>query len=84
MLGKAKLTWPELQGVTFWELVDPVVTDPVAQDNDKRNNIQMYTEIPYSSTQTEGKSLPNIHILSLSCRTGSPTIGSTVCRTFEF
>ena len=26
-------------------LIDPVVADPVAQDNDKRNNIQIYTEI---------------------------------------
>ena len=25
-----------------WELVDPVVADPVAQDNDKRDNIQIY------------------------------------------
>ena len=33
--------------VNFWELVDPVVADPVRQDNDKKNNIQMYTEIPY-------------------------------------
>ena len=23
-----------------WELVDPVVADPIAQDNDKRNNLQ--------------------------------------------
>ena len=30
-----------------WEPVDPVVADPVRQDNDKRNNIQIYTEIPY-------------------------------------
>ena len=56
-----------------WELVDPVVADPIAQDNDKRNNIQIYTEIPYESTQREGTKLPNIHILLLSCRTGSPT-----------
>ena len=26
----------------LWELVDPVVTDPVAQDNYKRNNIQIW------------------------------------------
>ena len=25
-----------------WEPADPVVTDPVRQDNDKRNNIQIY------------------------------------------
>ena len=31
----------------FWEPVDPVVTDPVPQDNDKRNTIQIYTENPY-------------------------------------
>ena len=58
-----------------WEVVDPVAADPVAQDNNKRNNIQIYTEIPYQSTQN-----PNIHILSLSCRTGSATTGSTGCR----
>ena len=27
-----------------WEPVDPVVADPVRQDNDKRNNIQIYTK----------------------------------------
>ena len=64
----------------FWALVDPIVADPVRQDNDKRNNLQIYTEIPYQSTQREGTKLPNIHILSLSCRTGSPTTGSTGCR----
>ena len=30
-----------------WEPVDPVVADPVRQDNEKRNNMQIYTEIPY-------------------------------------
>ena len=30
-----------------WQPVDPVVADPVREDNDKRNNIQIYTEIPY-------------------------------------
>ena len=62
--------------------VDPVVADPVRQDNDKRNNIQIYTEIPYQSTrcQRAGTKLPSSHILSLSCRTGSPTAGSTGCR----
>ena len=39
---------------TSWEPVDPAVTDPVRQDNDKRNNIQMYTENLYSSTQEGG------------------------------
>ena len=33
--------------VFYWEPVDPVAADPVRQDNDKRNNIQIYTEIPY-------------------------------------
>ena len=28
-----------------WEPVDPVVADPVRQDNDKRNNIQIYIYI---------------------------------------
>ena len=68
----------------FWEPVDPVVADPVRQDNDKTNNIQIYTDIPYSSTQGEGTKLPNTHILSLSCRTGSPTTGSTGCRLLSF
>ena len=27
---------------TNWEPVDPVVADPVRQDNDKRNNIQIW------------------------------------------
>ena len=31
----------------LWEPVDPVVADPVRQENDKRNNIQIYTEILY-------------------------------------
>ena len=30
-----------------WKPVDPVVADPVRHDNDKINNIQTYTEIPY-------------------------------------
>ena len=29
---------------TLWDLVDPVVADPVRQDNDKRKNIQIYTK----------------------------------------
>ena len=33
--------------IRAWELVDPVVADPVRQDNDKKNNIQIYTEISY-------------------------------------
>ena len=32
---------------SFWEPVDPVVADPVRQDSNKRNNIQMNKEIPY-------------------------------------
>ena len=47
-----------------WEPVDPVVADPVRQDNDKRNNIQIYTENPYSITQREGTNLP----MFISCR----------------
>ena len=35
-----------LQKRGLWGPVDPVVADPVRQDNDKRNNIQIYTEIP--------------------------------------
>ena len=35
-----------LHGRKTWELVDPIVSDPAAQDDDKRNNIQTYTEIP--------------------------------------
>ena len=30
---------------SVWEPVDSVVADPIAQDNDKRNNLQIYTEI---------------------------------------
>ena len=61
-----------------WELVDPSVADPIAQDNGKsRNNIQIYTEIPYQTTQRKGTKLPNTHILLLSCRSGPPTTGST-------
>ena len=51
--------------------------DPVAKGNDKRNNIQMCTQIPDSRAQREGTKLPDIHILSLSCRTGSATTGCT-------
>ena len=36
----------------YWEPVDTIVADPVRQDNDKRNNIQIYTEIPFSSPQS--------------------------------
>ena len=61
-----------------WGLVDPVVTDTLRQDdNDKKINIQIYAEISCLDTQREGTELPNIHILALSCRTGSPTTGST-------
>ena len=35
----------------FGNPVDQVVADPMAQDNDKRCNIQIHTEIPYQSTQ---------------------------------
>ena len=31
----------------IWEPVGSVVADLARQDNDKRNNIQIYTEIPY-------------------------------------
>ena len=34
---------PDHAGFATWELVDPVVADPVAQDNEKRNKIQTYT-----------------------------------------
>ena len=40
----------------------------------------MYTEISCWSTQREETQLPNIHISSLSCRTGYPTTGTTGCR----
>ena len=30
-----------------WELVDPVVAIPVAQDNKKRNNVKIYADTPY-------------------------------------
>ena len=67
----------------FWEPVDPVVADPVRQDNDKRNNIQIYTrKFPIKVHRGGGTKLPNIHFLSLSCRTGSPTTGSAGSRLF--
>ena len=55
-----------LVGSLYWELVDPVVADPVAQDNDKRNNIQMYTEImPYKAPHRgRGQNFP----MFISCR----------------
>ena len=49
-----------------WELADPIVADPVAQDNDKRKNTQICTEIPDSILEKEGTKPPNIRILSLS------------------
>ena len=37
----------QIWGELGWELVDPADTDPVAQENDKRNNRQIYTNISY-------------------------------------
>ena len=37
----------------FWELADPIVAGPVEQDNNKRHNIQPYTDIPYFLKYTE-------------------------------
>ena len=68
--------WCSLCASLFWKLVDPVAADPAAQDNDKRNNS------PYQGAQREGTKLPNIHVLSLSCRTGSSSTGSTDFRFF--
>ena len=38
-----------------WELVDPTVADPVDQDDDKRNNLQLYTRGNFLSKYTEGR-----------------------------
>ena len=45
LLSPSDLLTPETW--TNWEPVDPVVADPVRQDNEKRNNIQIYTKIHY-------------------------------------
>ena len=50
----------------IWELVEPIVADPVSRDKHKRNNIQIYTEIHDQNTQRDWTKLPHIHILSLS------------------
>ena len=63
--------------VPHCELGAPIVTDPVAQDNRKRNNIEINIEIPLQWAQREEPELPNIRILSLSCRTRSPKAEST-------
>ena len=44
--------------------VDRVVADPIAQDNDKRNNIQIYTEIPMEVHRGRGQNFP----ILISCR----------------
>ena len=49
-----------------WELVDPVVADPVAQVNDKRNNAQIYTEIPSCCFHKERG--PNFYLVELGLR----------------
>ena len=36
-----------------WELVDPIVADPVAQDNTKRNNIQMWQRPRFQPTTNQ-------------------------------
>ena len=41
-----------------WELVDPVVADPVAQDNEKRYNIQIYTKFPIKIHRGRGQNFP--------------------------
>ena len=54
-----------------WELVDPVVADPVRQHNDKRNNIQIYIYIyihtrrfPIKVHRGRGQNFP----IFISCR----------------
>ena len=49
---------------THWEMVDPVVADPVAQDNNKRNSIQIDTEIPFKVLRGRGQNFP----IFISCR----------------
>ena len=48
--------------VFLGKLVDPVVADPIIQDNDKRSK-KGYAEIPCQNTPREGTKLPNVHIL---------------------
>ena len=47
-----------------WEPVDPVVADPVRQDNDKRNNIQTNTEILFNVHRRREQNFP----IFISCR----------------
>ena len=42
----------------FWELVAPIVADPIAQDNDKRDEKEICTEIPYSIFRVRGQNFP--------------------------
>ena len=44
---------------THWEPVDPVVPDPIRQDNDKRNNIQIcIRKFPVKVHRGRGQSFP--------------------------
>ena len=48
-----------------WALVHPVVADPIAQDDDKRNNIQIHTDIfPSKVHRGRGQDFP----IFISCR----------------
>ena len=59
--GEHLITYPLLnQGP-----VDPAVADPVAQDNEKRNNIQIYTrKLPVEVQRGRGQNFP----ICISCR----------------
>ena len=51
-------------GCIIWELVDPVdVADPNAQDNDKRNNIQVITGILYCQAVLQGVPFMGVQVL---------------------
>ena len=55
----------ELVKAEVWGPVDPVVADPVRQDNDKRNNIQIYTrKFPIKVHRGRGQNFP----IFTSCR----------------
>ena len=41
-----------------WEPVDPVVADPVRQDNDKRNNYKYIRKFPIKVHRGRGQNFP--------------------------
>ena len=65
---------------SFGELVDPVVANPVAQDNNKRNNLQIYAQkLPIEVRRVRGRNFP-ILMSCGSCLYLVELAGSTGCR----